>query len=123
MTPSIPAPTPPDRGRGSAPIKKVLLVDDDDSLRQTLAEQLRLFEEFTVVEAATGSKALEIAKLDHFDAMLLDVGLPDIDGREVCRLLRRAGALPPPAADGTMPAANSRPASPPPSTTPRPSGE
>ncbi|MDH7454450.1 ribonuclease P protein component [Luteimonas composti] len=38
-------------------------------------------------------------------------------------LLRRAGALPPPAADGTMPAANSRPASPPPSTTPRPSGE
>jgi DNA-binding response OmpR family regulator len=95
VTPPIPAPTPPDRGRGSAPIKKVLLVDDDDSLRQTLAEQLRLLEEFAVVEAATGGKALEIAKLDHFDAMLLDVGLPDIDGREVCRLLRRAGSTAP----------------------------
>ena len=91
----MPVSPSPDRGRGAAPVKKVLLVDDDDSLRQTLAEQLRLFEEFAVIEAATGSKALEIAKVDHFDALLLDVGLPDIDGREVCRLLRRAGSTAP----------------------------
>jgi DNA-binding response OmpR family regulator len=85
----------PGRERSAAGAKKVLVVDDDDSLRQSLAEQLRLFEEFVVVEAATGSTALEAAKADHFDVLLLDVGLPDMDGREVCRLLRRAGSTVP----------------------------
>src|SRR6266404_6045182 len=85
----------PGRERSAAGAKKVLVVDDDDSLRQSLAEQLRLFEEFVVVEAATGGAALEIAKADHFDVLLLDVGLPDMDGREVCRLLRRAGSTVP----------------------------
>jgi DNA-binding response OmpR family regulator len=83
------------RERSAAGAKKVLVVDDDDSLRQSLAEQLRLFEEFVVVEAATGGTALEAAKADHFDVLLLDVGLPDMDGREVCRLLRRAGSTVP----------------------------
>ena len=85
----------PGRERSAAGAKKVLVVDDDDSLRQSLAEQLRLFEEFVVIEAATGSMALEAAKADHFDVLLLDVGLPDMDGREVCRLLRRAGSTVP----------------------------
>ncbi|MDX1710976.1 MAG: response regulator transcription factor [Rhodovibrionaceae bacterium] len=71
--------------------KKVLLVDDDDALRQSLTEQLHLHEEFHTVEAETGAKALEASKDAHFDAVLLDVGLPDLDGREVCRLLRRNG--------------------------------
>ena len=71
--------------------KKILLVDDDEVLRNSLAEQLRLFEEFTTAEVGTGAAALERLKQDHFDAILLDVGLPDIDGREVCRLLRRNG--------------------------------
>lgn len=71
--------------------KKILLVDDDAALRQALAEQLRLHEEFTVVEAGDGRGALERAKAEAFDAVVLDVGLPDMDGREVCRLLRRGG--------------------------------
>src|SRR5690606_37560644 len=71
--------------------KKILLVDDDTVLRSSLAEQLRLFEEFSTVEAETGAAALEVIKTDHVDAVLLDVGLPDMDGREVCRLLRRNG--------------------------------
>ena len=71
--------------------KKVLLVDDDEALRTALAEQLRLHEEFTTQEAATGQAALDRAKAETFDAIVLDVGLPDFDGREVCRLLRRAG--------------------------------
>jgi DNA-binding response OmpR family regulator len=91
----IPAMIQPGRERAAAGAKKVLVVDDDDSLRQSLAEQLRLFEEFVVIEAATGGAALEIAKADHFDVLLLDVGLPDMDGREVCRLLRRAGSTVP----------------------------
>ncbi|WP_343564351.1 response regulator transcription factor [Kiloniella sp. b19] len=77
------ASTAPSTGR------KVLLVDDDDALRTSLSEQLRLHEEFETAEAATGLDAVEIAKNENFDAVLLDVGLPDMDGREVCRLLRR----------------------------------
>jgi len=71
--------------------KKILIVDDDPELRASLSEQLRLHEEFEVVEADTGGGALEVAKNDHYDAILLDVGLPDMDGREVCRLMRRNG--------------------------------
>ncbi len=71
--------------------KKILLVDDDETLRESLSEQLQLHEEFSTVEAGTGSQALDLAKKDHFDAILLDVGLPDMDGREVCRVMRRNG--------------------------------
>jgi len=71
--------------------KKILIVDDDRDLRESLGEQLRLHEEFEVAEAETGGTALETTKVDHFDAILLDVGLPDMDGREVCRLMRRNG--------------------------------
>ncbi len=71
--------------------RRILLVEDDDALRQSLAEQLRLHEEFETIEATTGSEALETAKTQRFDLILLDIGLPDFDGREVCRLLRRIG--------------------------------
>jgi DNA-binding response OmpR family regulator len=73
-----------------ATLKHILLVDDDNDLRQALAEQLRLTEEFTTTEAKTGREAVETAKrLDDLDLVLLDVGLPDLDGREVCKMLRR----------------------------------
>jgi DNA-binding response OmpR family regulator len=72
-------------------LKKILLVDDDTTLRQSLAEQLGRLEEFLTEEADTGEAALALAKNGQYDAVLLDVGLPDMDGREVCRLMRRAG--------------------------------
>ena len=72
-------------------LKRVLLVDDDPTLRQSLAEQLGRLEEFLTEEAETGEGALARGKEGQYDAVLLDVGLPDMDGREVCRLLRRAG--------------------------------
>jgi DNA-binding response OmpR family regulator len=71
--------------------KKILIVDDDETLREALADQLALHEEFIVVEAKTGAEGLEKAKAGHVDLLLLDVGLPDFDGREVCRLMRKAG--------------------------------
>jgi DNA-binding response OmpR family regulator len=71
--------------------KKILLVDDDDELRASLSDQLRLHEEFITSEASTAAEALETAKSEYFDAVILDVGLPDMDGREVCRLMRRNG--------------------------------
>ncbi len=70
--------------------KKILLVEDDEALRQSLTEQLLLHEEFTTVAAESGAEALALTKDDHFDLLILDVGLPDMDGRELCRLLRRS---------------------------------
>lgn len=71
--------------------KRVLLVDDDDTLRTMLCDQLQLQEEFHTIAAASGSEALDRCRNDYFDVIILDVGLPDMDGREVCRLMRRAG--------------------------------
>ncbi len=71
--------------------KRILLVDDDLALRESLAEQLELHEEFRTTQVANANDALAAAKSDHFDLALLDVGLPDMDGREVCKLLRRGG--------------------------------
>ncbi len=71
--------------------RQILLVDDDESLRESLAEQLELHEEFGTAEAADAATALEAVKRTHFDMVLLDIGLPDMDGREVCKLMRRGG--------------------------------
>ncbi len=75
--------------------KQILIVDDDATLLQMLSEQLQLHEEFVTVGAESGAQALELAKEDYFDVIILDVGLPDIDGREVCRLMRRNGVTSP----------------------------
>jgi DNA-binding response OmpR family regulator len=69
--------------------RKILIVDDDDALRQSLAEQLERDAEFAVTECDTATAALDAVKRDRFDVMLLDVGLPDMDGRDLCRQLRR----------------------------------
>jgi DNA-binding response OmpR family regulator len=73
--------------------RPILIVDDDDALRATLIEQLEVDGEFTAVEAPTiaaaGSKLEGAAQ--HFDAVLLDVGLPDGDGRDFCADLRKRG--------------------------------
>lgn len=71
--------------------KKILLVDDDSDLREALAEQLMLIDEFDVFEAETGNAGIERARQEMHDIVLLDVGLPDMDGREVCRMMRRYG--------------------------------
>jgi len=75
--------------------RKVLLVDDDEALRVSLAEQLQLHEEFETAEAETASAALELARDTYYDCILLDVGLPDMDGRDLCRLMRRNGVRSP----------------------------
>jgi len=75
--------------------KRILIVDDDPTLLEMLSEQLQLHEEFLTSGAATAGEALEQAKEDYFDVILLNVGLPDMDGREVCRLMRRNGVTSP----------------------------
>jgi DNA-binding response OmpR family regulator len=71
--------------------RKILIVDDDEDLRESLREQLALHDEFEVATAGSAGKGIEAAKMDHVDLLILDVGLPDIDGREACKLLRKSG--------------------------------
>ena len=72
-------------------LKKILLIDDDPDLREALADQLVLTEEFDVFEGDSGAAGVTRAKEQLYDLVILDVGLPDMDGREVCRLLRKGG--------------------------------
>jgi len=74
-----------------ATTKKILLVDDDEDLRETLREQLWLQEEYTADEAGTGAEGLKLLETNQYEVVLLDVGLPDIDGRDLCRKIRRLG--------------------------------
>jgi DNA-binding response OmpR family regulator len=76
-------------------LRKILLIDDDADLREALADQLVLTEEFDVFEAGNGTDGITRAKDQHHDLILLDVGLPDMDGREVCRLMRKQGVKSP----------------------------
>ena len=71
--------------------KTILLIDDDDDLRDALSEQFVMTKEFNVVEAANGTQALQQVKDGQFDLLIIDVGLPDTDGRELCRLMREQG--------------------------------
>lgn len=71
--------------------KRILLVDDDGDLREALAEQLMMIDDFDVYEAESGHDGIERAKGEMHDLVILDVGLPDMDGREVCRLMRKGG--------------------------------
>jgi len=74
-----------------AQLRKILLVDDDDDLREALSEQLLMTEDFDVFEAANGADGMEKAKEGLYDLVILDVGLPDTDGRELCRRMRKVG--------------------------------
>jgi DNA-binding response OmpR family regulator len=74
-----------------ATARKILIVDDDNDLRDALMEQLSLHEEFEPTAADTGAKGAHAAKLESPDLVLMDVGLPDTDGREVVRSLRKGG--------------------------------
>ena len=75
--------------------KQILIVDDDLDFLEMLREQLTLHEEFKSTICGAGAEALKVAKEDRFDVIILDVGLPDMDGREVCRLMRRNGVTSP----------------------------
>ncbi len=76
-------------------LKKILMVDDDEDLREALADQLVLTDDFDVFEAGTGAEGLTKAKEALYDLVILDVGLPDMDGRELCRLMRKQGVKAP----------------------------
>ena len=78
-----------------AQLKKILLIDDDEDLREALSEQLIMTEDFDVFEAANGQDALVKVKEATYDIVILDVGLPDTDGRDLCRVMRKQGVKSP----------------------------
>ena len=71
--------------------RKILIADDDADLRLALSEQLALHPEFAAVEAGTAGEAMEAMRSGAPDLVLMDVGLPDMDGREAVRLMRKDG--------------------------------
>jgi DNA-binding response OmpR family regulator len=60
--------------------RKILIVDDDPELRDALTDQLSLHEEFEAAAAENGTKGVQVAKEGQVDVVIMDVGLPDIDG-------------------------------------------
>jgi DNA-binding response OmpR family regulator len=74
--------------------KTLLIVDDDQDLRGAIAEQLQA-ENFRTVEAATAGDGARKAREEKPDLILLDVDLPDMDGREACRRMRQDGLTTP----------------------------
>jgi len=74
-------------------IPKILVVEDDTSLRETLAYNLTR-QEYHVEAVGNGLAALEFARKNHPDLVLLDLMLPGLDGFEVCRILRQEMNIP-----------------------------
>jgi DNA-binding response OmpR family regulator len=71
--------------------RRLLVVDDDHDLLDTLTEQLALYDGFAVLSADTAASAVNRAKADRIDLAIMDVGLPDMDGREAVKIMRRNG--------------------------------
>ena len=71
--------------------RKILIVDDDAELRDALVEQLALHEEFEASRSTTAPRACRPPRPGQIDLVIMDVGLPDIDGREAVRILRKNG--------------------------------
>ena len=75
--------------------KRLLLVDDDDTLREELVAQFALYEEFETTDVATATAGIEAAKATPFDLIILDIDLPDMLGTEACQLMRQADVAAP----------------------------
>ena len=75
--------------------KTILIVDDDEDLRGALAEQIGEEDEFITLQADTARAGITRAQADRPDLILMDVDLPDMDGRQACAELRRDGVTAP----------------------------
>lgn len=74
-------------------IHKVLLVDDEKRMLDLVALYLRPYD-YRCVKADSGKQALELLNKEAFDLVLLDIMMPDMDGREVCREIRKFSNVP-----------------------------
>ena len=72
---------------------KLLIVEDEVTLRETLAYNLTQ-EGYQVTQSGDGAEALELARADKFDLIVLDIMLPGLDGLSFCRILRKEQTTP-----------------------------
>jgi DNA-binding response OmpR family regulator len=72
-------------------LPRLLIIEDEDAIREPLTEGLKR-EGFDVTIAKTGTAALD--QIEAIDLVLLDLGLPDVDGADVCRMLRARSEVP-----------------------------
>ncbi len=75
------------------PPQKVLIVDDEILMRRVISDYLRL-RNFRTFEADNGEKALKIFRKEHPDLVLLDIMMPEMDGLEVCKKIRKKSDVP-----------------------------
>lgn len=76
-------------------VKTILLVDDDNDLREALVEQFEMHEGFKTLNAPNAKEGIELAVNERIDLVLLDVDMPDLDGREACKIMRQKGVSAP----------------------------
>jgi len=69
----------------------ILVVDDDDELRSNLVEQLQIETAFQITQTDKAAVAIERVTQENIDLVIMDVGLPDMDGREAVKILRENG--------------------------------
>lgn len=69
----------------------LLIVDDDEDLRSILIDQLSLHPEFHILQQDTAGKAIQTARINNISLLIMDVGLPDMDGRDAVKQLRASG--------------------------------
>src|SRR5512136_2225350 len=74
-------------------VTRILIVEDEATLRETLAYNLT-HEGYQVVKSGDGAEALEMARAEKFDLIVLDILLPNLDGLSFCRILRKEQATP-----------------------------
>jgi DNA-binding response OmpR family regulator len=72
-------------------VKKILIIDDDDVLRETLREQFLLHDDFAITDVGNATEGVKQCKADLYDLIILDVNMPDMDGREACKIMRKNG--------------------------------
>jgi len=72
---------------------RILIVEDETTLRETLAYNLDS-EGYQVTQSGDGAEALDLARADKFDLIVLDIMLPNLDGLSICRILRKEQATP-----------------------------
>ena len=72
-------------------LRTIVVIDDDEALCEALVEQFTMCGEFAAFSAESAARGLAALKEEIVDLVILDVNLPDMDGREVCKAMRRAG--------------------------------
>jgi len=79
-------------GEAAGQLPRVLVADDEPAITSLVAEMLR-YAGFAVVQAHGGAEAVSLARRERPDLILLDVMMPDLDGRDACKVLKMDLAL------------------------------